>query len=144
MKLTKRCATISIAAAAAVLFSSAGAQAQGDGGLLSLLGGRSLIEACYPKGQLRVGDDCLAARNNNNNNNGGGANNNNNNNNNNGDGNVNNNNNNAGAQAQGDRGLLSILSGISLIQVCYPMGQVGQGNTFTGTQNVNCVQNTGS
>jgi hypothetical protein len=45
------------------------------------------------------------------------------------------------AQAQNDDGPLSLLSGSPLIQVCYPMGQVGQGNTFNGTQNINCSQN---
>jgi hypothetical protein len=46
-----------------------------------------------------------------------------------------------GAQAQGDGGLLSLLDDSPLLQVCYPMGQVGQGNSFTGTQNINCSQN---
>ncbi|GAA3386854.1 hypothetical protein [Streptomyces roseoviridis] len=47
-----------------------------------------------------------------------------------------------GALAQNDEGLLSpLLGNVSLLQVCYPMGQVGHGNTFAGTQNINCNQN---
>ncbi|GAA1248840.1 MULTISPECIES: hypothetical protein [Streptomyces] len=46
-----------------------------------------------------------------------------------------------GAQAQGDGGLLSLLGNSSLVQVCYPMGQVGNGNVNTGTQNMSCSQN---
>ncbi|MEW2295829.1 hypothetical protein ABZ719_24510 [Streptomyces sp. NPDC006743] len=144
MRLKKRFATIGVAAAAAVLFSSGGAQAQGDGGLLSLLGARSLLDACSPLEQVGLGESCTAARenNNNNNNNNGGVNNNNNNN---GTGEVNNNNNNNVGTTPGQGGgLLSILGTTSIIQVCYPMGQVGQGNTFTGTQNINCNQNAGS
>ncbi|WP_141726287.1 hypothetical protein [Actinacidiphila rubida] len=44
------------------------------------------------------------------------------------------------AQAQGDGGLLSLLGNASVLQVCYPMGQVGQGNSFSGTQNISCSQ----
>ncbi len=127
-----------------MLFSSGGAQAQGDGGILSLVGARSLLDACFPLEQVGLGDSCTAVRdnNNNNNNNNGGVNNNNNNN---GTGEVNNNNNNNVGTTQGQGGgLLSILGTTSIIQVCYPMGQVGQGNTFSGTQNINCNQNAGS
>lgn len=47
-----------------------------------------------------------------------------------------------GAQADGDGGLLSLLGNSPLIQVCYPMGQVGGiGNSNTGTQNMSCGQN---
>ncbi|MFE7530030.1 hypothetical protein ACFU7Y_30590 [Kitasatospora sp. NPDC057542] len=44
-----------------------------------------------------------------------------------------------GAQAQGE-GLLSLLDGPSITLACFPAGQVGQGNTFTGTQNISCSQ----
>lgn len=44
-------------------------------------------------------------------------------------------------QAQDDGGLLSLLGTTSLLQVCYPAGQVGSGNTFTGTQFISCDQN---
>jgi hypothetical protein len=43
------------------------------------------------------------------------------------------------AQAQ-DNGLLSLLDGPSITLLCLPAGQVGKGNTFTGTQNINCSQ----
>ncbi|MGW8687504.1 hypothetical protein ACWGNN_42055 [Streptomyces sp. NPDC055817] len=43
------------------------------------------------------------------------------------------------AQAQ-DNGLLSLLNGSSVTLLCFPAGQVGNGNTFTGTQNINCRQ----
>jgi hypothetical protein len=43
------------------------------------------------------------------------------------------------AQAQ-DGGLLSLIDGPSITLACFPAGQVGQGNTFTGTQNINCSQ----
>lgn len=46
-----------------------------------------------------------------------------------------------GAQAEGDGGLLSLLGNSPLIQVCYPMSQVGNGNINTGTQHNNCSQN---
>lgn len=46
-----------------------------------------------------------------------------------------------GAQAQGDGGLLSLLGNTSLVQVCFPMGQVGQGNKVGGNQNISCSQN---
>ncbi|MEU6666661.1 hypothetical protein [Streptomyces sp. NPDC046727] len=53
----------------------------------------------------------------------------------------------ATAQAQ-DESLLSVLddttvSGLlnpAVTLACFPSGQVGSGNTFTGTQNVNCSQ----
>lgn len=149
MKLTKRFATISTAAITAVLFSAGGAQAQGDGGLLSRLGVLSLLQAPYGGGQ--GGTDTQSTTNtttrnntnNNNNNNAGNGVNNNNNNNNNGDRNTNTNTNNnnilAGTQAQGGGGLLSILGIPPLLQICYPTGQAAQGNnTFTGSQNINC------
>ncbi|MEU0403703.1 hypothetical protein ABZ318_26420 [Streptomyces sp. NPDC006197] len=44
-------------------------------------------------------------------------------------------------QAQDNGGLLSLLGTTSLLQVCYPAGQVGQGNTFTGSQTISCAQN---
>lgn len=52
MKLTRRFATISAAATATLLLSAGGAQAEGDGGLLSLLGNSPLIQVCYPMGQV--------------------------------------------------------------------------------------------
>ncbi|MES4890334.1 hypothetical protein [Streptomyces sp. NPDC096012] len=167
MRLTKRFATISAAATAAVLFSAGGAQAQGSGGLLSLLSNTPLLKLSYPVGQVKQstskstststkttsktstdtqnnGNAANNNNNNNNNNNGGAANNNNNNNNNNGGGaNNNNNNNNNGAAATTGGGLLSLLNNTSLlaVQVCYPTGQSSQGNnTFTGNQNINCNQ----
>jgi hypothetical protein len=45
-----------------------------------------------------------------------------------------------GAHAQGDGGLHSLLGSPSIVLACFPAGQVGQGNTFNGTQNVNCNQ----
>ncbi|GGY91048.1 hypothetical protein GCM10010300_39010 [Streptomyces olivaceoviridis] len=149
MKLTKRFAAISTAAITVVLFSAGGAQAQGDGGLLSRLGVTSLLQAPYGGGQ--EGTDTQSTTNtttrnntnNNNNNNAGNGVNNNNNNNNNGDRNTttNTNNNNilAGTQAQDGGGLLSLLGVPPLLQICYPTGQAAQGNsTFTGSQNINC------
>lgn len=46
------------------------------------------------------------------------------------------------AHAEGDGGLLgtSLLDTSSITLVCFPAGQVGQGNSFTGTQNINCNQ----
>ncbi|MFI0233643.1 hypothetical protein [Streptomyces sp. NPDC017086] len=147
MKLTKRFAAISTAAVTAVLFSAGGAQAQGDGGLLSRLGVASLLQAPYRMGQAGLGGtDTQSATNtntnNNNNNNPGGVNNNNNNNNNGGvntNNNTNNNNILAGTAAPGGGGLLSLLGIPPLLQICSPTGQVAQGNnTFTGSQNINC------
>ncbi|MFB7506141.1 hypothetical protein [Streptomyces broussonetiae] len=149
MKLTKQLAAISAAAIVAVLFSAGGAQAQGDGGLLSLLTNTPGLHVSHPMGQVRKGNSggqggstTTTNNNNNNNNNAGGVNNNNNNN---GGGVNNNNNNNNGSTAgtQGGGGLLSLLGLNSLFrfQVCYPLGQTGKGNTFSGNQNINCVQN---
>ncbi|MEU6596852.1 hypothetical protein [Streptomyces flaveolus] len=146
MKLTKRFTTISTAAIAVLLFSAGGAQAQGDGGLLSRLGVASLLQAPYRLGQAGTGgtetQNTTNNNNNNNNNNAGGVNNNNNNNNNGGvntNNNTNNNNILAGAQGQGGGGLLSLLGIPPLQQICNPTGQAAQGNnTFTGSQNINC------
>ncbi|MFG2884574.1 hypothetical protein ACGFYV_20170 [Streptomyces sp. NPDC048297] len=148
MKLGKKFAAIGTAAIATVLFSAGGAQAQ-DGGLLGLLGNTSPFPISHSMRQAEMGGDDGAQANNtnnntNNNNNAGGVNNNNNNNNNNGGGTNNNNNNNnnaGGAQAQ-DGGLLGLLGITKLFnfQVCHPVGQGGKGNTFSGNQNVNCVQ----
>ncbi|GLX19457.1 hypothetical protein Slala02_27720 [Streptomyces lavendulae subsp. lavendulae] len=44
-----------------------------------------------------------------------------------------------GAHADGES-LLSLLDTPSITLACFPSGQVGQGNTFTGTQTVNCSQ----
>ncbi|MFF7994590.1 hypothetical protein ACFZDG_33015 [Kitasatospora xanthocidica] len=46
------------------------------------------------------------------------------------------------AHAQGDGGLLGLglLNTPSITLACFPSGQVGQGNTSTGTQNVGCSQ----
>ncbi|MFJ8628404.1 hypothetical protein ACIRD3_36960 [Kitasatospora sp. NPDC093550] len=46
------------------------------------------------------------------------------------------------AHAQGDGGLLGLglLNTPSITLACFPSGQVGQGNSFTGTQNVGCSQ----
>ncbi|MFE1556127.1 hypothetical protein ACFW6V_14260 [Streptomyces sp. NPDC058734] len=46
------------------------------------------------------------------------------------------------AYADGDGGLLGLglLDSPSVTLACFPAGQVGQGNTFTGNQNVNCSQ----
>ncbi|MFE1559441.1 hypothetical protein ACFW6V_31190 [Streptomyces sp. NPDC058734] len=41
--------------------------------------------------------------------------------------------------AEGDS-LLSLLDLPSITVACFPTGQAGAGNTFTGTQNVNCSQ----
>ncbi|CAK7287163.1 hypothetical protein [Streptomyces misionensis] len=133
MKLAKRFATISAAATAAILFSATGAQAQSNGGLLSLLDSIPLLRMPYTMGATGQGDTPLGAQttnnNNNNNNNAGGPNN-------------NNNNNNGDSQTQGNTAGLLPLLGKSLFnfQVCYPKGQVGSGNTFTGNQNINCHQ----
>ncbi|TWV37737.1 hypothetical protein FRZ03_24810 [Streptomyces misionensis] len=145
MKLAKRFATISVATTAAILFGAAGAQAQSDGGLLSILGDIPLLRMPYTMGSAGLGDTSAGAQtttnNNTNNNNAGGPNNNNNNNG--GGTNNNNNNNNGDSQTQGNGAGLLPLLGKSLFnfQVCYPKGQVGSGNTFTGNQNINCHQN---
>jgi hypothetical protein len=46
------------------------------------------------------------------------------------------------AHAEGEGGLLgtSLLDSPSITLACFPAGQVGQGNSFTGTQNINCNQ----
>lgn len=46
------------------------------------------------------------------------------------------------AHANGDGGLLGLglLNTPSITLACFPAGQVGQGNSFTGTQNINCSQ----
>ncbi|MCX4641408.1 MULTISPECIES: hypothetical protein [unclassified Streptomyces] len=44
------------------------------------------------------------------------------------------------AHAQDDGSLVSLAGAPSLTLACFPAGQVGQGNTFTGTQNVSCSQ----
>ncbi|MFD9411961.1 hypothetical protein ACFWBN_33805 [Streptomyces sp. NPDC059989] len=45
-----------------------------------------------------------------------------------------------GAYAADDGSLLSVLNLPSITLVCYPAGQVGSHNTFTGTQNISCSQ----
>ncbi|MFJ9822407.1 hypothetical protein ACIRU3_45795 [Streptomyces sp. NPDC101151] len=52
MKLSKRLATISTAATALFLCSAGSSQAQGEGGLLSLLGSPSIVLFCFPSGQV--------------------------------------------------------------------------------------------
>ncbi|MEU1407714.1 hypothetical protein ABZ471_36220 [Streptomyces sp. NPDC005728] len=52
MKLPKRLATISTAATALFLCTAGSSQAQGDGGLLSLLGSPSIVLVCLPAGQV--------------------------------------------------------------------------------------------
>lgn len=46
------------------------------------------------------------------------------------------------AHADGDGGLLGLglLNTPSITLACFPAGQVGQGNSFTGNQNINCSQ----
>ncbi|MEW2135156.1 hypothetical protein AB0892_00880 [Streptomyces sp. NPDC005409] len=46
------------------------------------------------------------------------------------------------AHADGDGGLLGLglLNTPSITLACFPAGQVGAGNSFTGNQNVNCSQ----
>lgn len=44
------------------------------------------------------------------------------------------------AHAAEDDSLLSLLDLPSITVACFPTGQAGAGNTFTGTQNVNCSQ----
>ncbi|MFJ7151256.1 hypothetical protein ACIQVT_24155 [Streptomyces sp. NPDC100445] len=145
MKLVKRFATISAAATAVILLSAGGAQAQSDGGLMSLLGNLPLLRVANPMKSGGLSDSGTLAEtqtNNNNNNNLTGSGPNNNNNNNGGGTNNNNNNNNGDTQAQGAGGIIPLLGG-SLInfQVCYPKGQTGGANTtFTGNQNINCHQ----
>ncbi|MER5530286.1 hypothetical protein ABT075_37855 [Streptomyces sp. NPDC002677] len=46
----------------------------------------------------------------------------------------------AGSARADDDSLLSFLGTPSITLVCFPSGQVGQGNSFTGTQTVNCSQ----
>ncbi|MEU9454672.1 hypothetical protein [Streptomyces sp. NPDC048277] len=145
MKFTKRIAAISAAATAAILFSAGGAQAQSDAGLLSLLGNLPFLQMPYATGLAEKAGTSTGTRatNNNNNNNNTGVGPNNNNNNNGGRTNNNNNNNNGDSRGRGgEAGIFSLL-GKSLInfQVCYPKGQAGTHNTFTGNQNINCHQN---
>ncbi|MFJ3721522.1 hypothetical protein ACIPYQ_03010 [Streptomyces sp. NPDC090045] len=45
-----------------------------------------------------------------------------------------------GAAADGE--LASALNNPAIGAVCFPSGQVGSGNTFNGTQNINCSQST--
>ncbi|MFJ3726624.1 hypothetical protein ACIPYQ_29245 [Streptomyces sp. NPDC090045] len=45
-----------------------------------------------------------------------------------------------GSHAADDGSLLSLLNLPSVTLVCYPTGQAGANNTFTGTQTVNCSQ----
>ncbi|MGW2426308.1 hypothetical protein ACWC0C_45205 [Streptomyces sp. NPDC001709] len=52
MKLPTRLATISTAATALLLCSAGSSQAQGDGGLLPLLGSPSIVLLCLPSGQV--------------------------------------------------------------------------------------------
>ncbi|MFG2638597.1 hypothetical protein ACGFX8_33255 [Streptomyces sp. NPDC048362] len=136
MKLTKRFAMISAMAAAAILLSAGGAQAQGDGGLLSVLGNTPLLKLSHLVPQTKQAKGGTSTD--------GGATNNNNNNNNNNNGNgaaTNNNNNNNNVSAQAPGGLLSLLDNLSLLnlQIC-PKGQEGTTNTFSGNQNINCNQ----
>ncbi|MEU0036848.1 hypothetical protein [Streptomyces sp. NPDC006333] len=141
MKLTKRIVTISAATTAAVLLSVGGAQAQGGGESLPVLGEASLLQSPYA-GTTFSGTPNTTNNdrdgNNNNNNNGRGPNNNNNNN---GGTNNNNNNNNIGGQTRDNGGLLSVLGITRLFnfQVCYPTGHVGQRNTSVNP-NINCNQ----
>lgn len=46
------------------------------------------------------------------------------------------------AHADGDGGLLGLglLNTPSITLACFPAGQVGSGNSFTGNQNINCAQ----
>ncbi|MGW7645486.1 hypothetical protein [Streptomyces bobili] len=46
------------------------------------------------------------------------------------------------AHADGDGGLLGLglLNTPSITLACFPAGQVGSGNSFTGNQNINCSQ----
>ncbi|MEU8460901.1 hypothetical protein [Streptomyces sp. NPDC029003] len=133
MKLTKQIASISVAAAATVLLSAGGAQAQGDGEFLSFLGNAPLQKISYPV-QLGDGNTYTGTQNTNNNTN-----------NNSGKGIANNNNNNnngGGSQADGTS---STLGRAALQEISYPV-QVGGGNTYIGTQNINnnINNNTGS
>ncbi|MFC9296917.1 hypothetical protein [Streptomyces sp. NPDC057010] len=45
-----------------------------------------------------------------------------------------------GAQAADDGSLLSILGLPSVTLACFPVGQAGTNNQFTGTQNISCSQ----
>ncbi|MFJ9731252.1 hypothetical protein ACIRU2_27505 [Streptomyces sp. NPDC101169] len=57
MKFAKRCAAISAAVTAAVLFSAGGAQAHGVGDALPLLDNMTLLKVAYPSmDQVRTGD----------------------------------------------------------------------------------------
>ncbi|MEU7605436.1 hypothetical protein [Streptomyces sp. NPDC041003] len=47
---------------------------------------------------------------------------------------------NTGTAHADDDSLLSLLGTPSITLACFPSGQVGQGNDFTGTQTVNCSQ----
>lgn len=133
MKLTKRLVTISTAATAAVLLSAGGAQAQDDGDFLSFLGSTTLPQASTPV-QVGHGNTYIGTQNINTNNNiGGGVNN-------------NNNNNNGGGSTQShddeDSGLSSLLRKAALVPASYSV-QVGEGNSYTETQNNNTNNNTG-
>lgn len=143
MKLTKRLATISTAATAAILISAGGAQAQSAGGSIPLLDRIPLLRVFQPTGLAGLADAATGTQstNNNNNNNNATGGPNNNNNNNSGRTNNNNNNNNGDTPTQGNGGILPLL-GKSLFnfQVCYPTGQHGTGNKFRGNQNINCHQ----
>lgn len=44
--------------------------------------------------------------------------------------------------AAADDDLISALNNPAVGAVCFPSGQVGSGNTFSGTQNINCAQST--
>ena len=62
MKFAKRCAAVSAAVTAAVLFSAGGAQAQGVGDALPLLGNVTLLQISYPSmDQARMGDAATKA-----------------------------------------------------------------------------------
>ncbi|WP_330295245.1 hypothetical protein [Streptomyces sp. NBC_00503] len=133
MKLTKRLVTISTAATAAVLLSAGGAQAQDDGDFLSFLGSTTLPQASTPV-QVGHGNTYIGTQNINTNNNiGGGVNN-------------NNNNNNSGGRTQShdddDSGLFSLLHKTALVPASYSV-QVGEGNSYTETQNNNTNNNLG-
>ncbi|MFJ9343852.1 hypothetical protein ACIRP0_31920 [Streptomyces sp. NPDC101733] len=129
MKLTKQFTAISVAATAAVLFSAGAAQAQGDGEFLSFLGNTPLQRISYTV-QLGDGNSYTGTQNTNTNNNSG-------------KGTANNNNNNNGGLSQAEAGIPSTLGNSALQEISYPV-QVGSGNTFIGTQNINTNNNTGS
>lgn len=131
MKLAKRFAAISTAATAAVLLSAGGAQAQDDGDFLSFLGSATLPQASTPV-QVGHGNTYIGTQNVNTNNNlGGGVN--------------NNNNNNDGGSTKShddDEGFFSLLHRAGLVQASYAV-QVGEGNSYTETQNNNTNNNIG-